>query len=193
MLEKEIEHALTIVDIKERYEYIYDAVCDYLDNKFTENNYCDFIDDKCVVNRKPTSKNKCMGCCYSFYIDWLMNMCDKKLCQHFDLIEKKCTTKCLPCKLYTCLHLEKQGVYFSIYNFPGLNKIFTKNQMWVLRNNCFKTKEQIIERLIEVRKSKMPHLLFSLFYLEKVRDKSIKQKKRDLKKAKSAVCKKKIN
>lgn len=172
MIEKEIEYALTILNIRSRYEYIYDTICDYLDNKFTENNYCDFIDDACVVNRGFASKNRCMGCCYSFSLDFFMNMRNKKVCQYLDLVNKRCITKNISCKLYTCNYLEKKGISFKLQNFTDLNRIFTKNQMRVLKYNCFKTKDAIIDRLLEVGKNKLPHFLFCLFYLEKAKEKT---------------------
>lgn len=168
MIKSEIAHALTITDIKERYEYVYDVICDYLDNKFKENNYCDFRDDnKCFVNREKLGVNTEMGCCYSFYLDMFLNMRDKKLCQYVG--DKCCMVRCITCKLYTCKHLEKRGISFNIYNFQGIKKIFTKKQIRVLKFNAFRTKDEIINRLIEVRKSKIPYFIFCLFYKERVR------------------------
>jgi len=163
-----ITHALTIHNTRERYEYVYDAICEYLDNKFKENNYCDFVDDKCVVNRGPTSKNRSMGCCYSFNLDMFLNVRDKKLCQY--LVNKQCATKCISCKLYTCKYLAKKGISFSALSFPDIRKIFNRNQLEVLRYNCFKTREQIIDKLLVVKKIKMPYFLFYLFYKAKIKD-----------------------
>ena len=165
--QKEIDHALTIEDDRQQYEYVYDAICSFLDKKFVENNYCGFGDDnKCFVNREGLGVNPEMGCCYSFRLDAFMSMRDKQLCKH--LGDKCCNTKCITCKLYTCKHLEHKGVSFNINDFKGIKKIFTKKQIRVLKYNAFKSKEEIIDRVIEVKNSKMPYFLFCLLYLEKV-------------------------
>jgi len=167
MIKDEMEHALKIVDTRQRYEYAYDAMCGYLDKEFTENDYCEFKDGTCIVNRNGVGKNKTCGCCYSFYLDFFMNMRDKKLCKH--LGPTGCTTKCLPCKLYTCRFLEKKKrIGFSLYSFPKIEKVFNRKQREALRYNCFRTREEIIDKLLEVKKSRMPYILFSMMNLGKV-------------------------
>lgn len=161
-----IDHALTIAGIKERYEYVYDSICDYLDNKFKENNYCDFKDGTCISNRSGIGKNRQMGCCYSFRLDMFANMRDKKLCKH--LGNNGCDTKCVSCKLYTCKYLDKKGIRFSLFSFPKLDKVFNRKQIEVLKYNCFRTKEEIIDKLVEVNKTKMPYFWFYLLNKAKV-------------------------
>ena len=39
---KLIEKVLKKKDIKERYSYLYDLLCNYLDNEFKEQNICNF-------------------------------------------------------------------------------------------------------------------------------------------------------
>lgn len=51
MIEEAVEAALGIPDKRERYEYVYDAFCNYLDNEFSVNNFCDFRDGKCAAVR----------------------------------------------------------------------------------------------------------------------------------------------
>ena len=51
--------------LKQRYEYLYDEICEYLDNQFITNNYCDFKNDQCIANRKSKFMNNIMGCCHS--------------------------------------------------------------------------------------------------------------------------------
>ena len=46
-----IMHAINIKDKSKRYSFIYDTVCDYIDKKYLECNYCDFKDDICVFFR----------------------------------------------------------------------------------------------------------------------------------------------
>lgn len=59
---------LFIFDKKQQYEYIYDTVCEYLDNQFCKGNICDFKNDQCIANRENKTAHKDMGCCYSFDI-----------------------------------------------------------------------------------------------------------------------------
>jgi len=160
MIECGLENALELADIRQRYEYAYDAICDYLDKRFKENDYCGFKEGTCVVNRNGIGKNKTCGCCYSFHLDFLLNMRDKKLCKH--LGDSGCTTQCISCKLYTCRYLAKKGISFSLYSFAGIGKIFNSKQIQVLRYNCFRPKEEIIDKLLEVKKSRMPYVLFML-------------------------------
>lgn len=47
----------------ERYNYIYDIVCDYLDSYFYGKNLCDFQDNKCGKKRNTSSTT---GCCHHF-------------------------------------------------------------------------------------------------------------------------------
>lgn len=168
MIANEMEQALKIEDTQKRYEYAYDALCNYLDSEFKEKNYCDFKDDKCIVNRSGLGKNPCMGCCYSFRLDFFMNMRDKKICRH--LCDKKCSTQCISCKFYTCKYLRRKGIQFYAYSIPGIEQVFTRNQIDVLTNNCFRTREEIITRLMEVRKyNRTPNFWFYLRNFAEVR------------------------
>ena len=47
----------------DRYEYIYDVACNYLDNEFITKNICDFKNDKCFAKR---DFNCTCGCCRHF-------------------------------------------------------------------------------------------------------------------------------
>lgn len=171
MIEKEVEEALKIEDKRQRYEHVYDALCDYLDKQFRENNYCEFQDDKCVAIRegivdrftqeagKKTGKHN-VGCCHSYNLGLGLGIKDIKPCKH--LGDKQCNTKCISCKLYSCKYLRNKGVKFSIYNFPELKKIFNNNQIEVLECNPFNLREDIIDRLVKVSRSRMPNFLFWL-------------------------------
>ena len=52
----------------QRYNYIYDTVCDYLDNFFYGKNLCDFKENQCGEKRGTTSR---IGCCHHFKVKWL--------------------------------------------------------------------------------------------------------------------------
>jgi hypothetical protein len=159
-----VAHALTITDIRQQYEYVYDAICDYMDKEFREKNHCDFCEDNmCFVNREKLGVNPNMGCCYSFRADMFMDIRDKKLCQYMNPEQKKCDIKCVSCKLYACQHLNQKGVEYDIREFPYIRKIFDRNQIEVLRFNFFKTREEIINKLLEVKDSKLPFCMFYLF------------------------------
>ena len=47
----------------ERYNYIYDTVCEYLDSYFYEKNLCDFKNNKCGEKKNTSSTT---GCCHHF-------------------------------------------------------------------------------------------------------------------------------
>lgn len=165
MIENEIEEALNIADTKTRYEYVYDALCDYLDKEFRVNNYCDFIDNKCVAVREgKTDKftrlagKDCIGCCSSYDLGIGLSICNLRTCIH--LGDKGCNTKCVSCKLYACKYLREKGIRFDIFKFPELKKVFSRKQIEVLHNNPFNLREDIIDRLLKVKRSKLPLWLF---------------------------------
>ena len=97
---KVIKKVLSIEDKEKRLDYLYDLICDYLDNEFKDKNICNFKCDICarrqdMIDRgikKDTYKN---GCCYSYI--------KKKDCIY--LSKGKCKTKNIGCKLFTCHYL----------------------------------------------------------------------------------------
>ena len=161
---------MTIEDKRQRYEYVYDALCDFLDNRFRENNYCDFVDSKCAAMRKYAGPKEDfdtnVGCCISF--DWVGRRAvhNHKTCKH--LVNKTCDTKCLACKFYTCDYLRDKGVVFDMSEFPEVMKVFNKKQITVLIVNLFHSKEDIIDRLIRVEKMKLPFFLFEFFNVARI-------------------------
>ena len=56
-------NAMLYKDIKKRYNYLYDKICEYLDNQFINKNLCGFENDRCVP-RKHVDCNT--GCCHHF-------------------------------------------------------------------------------------------------------------------------------
>ena len=139
---------ILIDDKKAKYEKIYDTICDYLDNEFNKNNYCDFKNDKCIANREGKSKKDIMGCCYSFKEKWGFYF-DHRLCKY--LVNKNCEIRCMACKLFTCKYLKENGIFFDIDALPGI-AIFNKKQKEILKNSFFKPREEIIEMLLEKAK-----------------------------------------
>ena len=138
---KQIEKAINIKDIKERYNYIYDEGCDYIDKKYLDCNYCDFKDDICKYFRETKQLNHKNGCCYS----------DARggLCPH--LKNRKCNIKSISCKLYSCEILRKNNIKFRIRKIPLLKYFFNIKQKYYLKYSFFKDKDYVINKLLENR------------------------------------------
>lgn len=127
----------------ERYNYIYDKVCYYLDNNFYEKNLCDFKDNKC----RNGEASSLVGCCRHFKYKWLGPISRLVLCEH--LTENKtCGAECISCKLFTCSYLEKKGIKFKIRNILLLNVFFNPLQKYFIKTMVFTPKGKIIKRLI---------------------------------------------
>lgn len=143
-------YALLLNDKKQQYEFIYDTTCKYLDDHFINRNLCDFKNNQCIANRNKSSLHCDMGCCYSFeYANfWEPTLIKNvKLCEHFQ--NQSCATACITCKLFTCKELRKNNISFKINNLLLLDCFFNKKQHLILKHNFFKTKEQIINKLLE--------------------------------------------
>ncbi len=134
-----IEKAINIKNKKDRYEYIYDTVCDYLDNCFQGKNLCEFKDNKCLGDRNKKFEKSC-GCCHGK---------TRGTCKY--LVNGSCSIKCMGCKLFTCPSLKKKGIKFRIKDIPLLNYFFNLRQKEVLAYTIFTPRDQVIERLIKFR------------------------------------------
>ena len=133
-----------------QYEYIYDTVCEYLDNQFCKGNICDFKNDQCIANRENKTARKDMGCCYSFEYCKVFDprfIKNVKLCQH--LKDKTCSTKCITCKLFTCKYLKERGIKFDTHKILLLDCYFNKKQHLILNSNFFQTRDAILQKLLE--------------------------------------------
>ena len=128
--------------VKEKYEYIYDAVCDYLDNDNMKNNYCDFKNDVCVAKRSVSNgKIVTMGCCHKFSH---YNIFGKmKLCDYFK--NKRCSIKCITCKLFMCDYLK---VKYRIKDITLLDCFFNIPQKIIIKYSFYTPKEKIIKKLL---------------------------------------------
>lgn len=146
----EVIKICNIKDLYVQYQYIYDKVCEYLDKLFEINNYCDFKEDKCICQRKAKTLHDKMGCCYTFEYSRFSHMpIDKGLCKY--LKDKRCTEKCITCKMFTCGYLRKKGVKFKPEEIYLLRTFFNKKQIQYLKNAFFKKEIEIINRLIELK------------------------------------------
>ncbi len=134
---------------EKKYKYIYDKICDELDENFRKNNYCDFKDNRCIAQRKNKTCHADMGCCYTFEyskFDGLPR--DTGVCNYFDYGRKTCSQKCIACKMFTCRYLRKNGVKFEPENYKLLDIFLNKSQKDIIKKEFFKTEEEIIEKLI---------------------------------------------
>lgn len=133
--------AVLIKDKRKRIEYIYDQVCEELDEEFAKNNYCDFKDDVCIGKRN-CNERVTMGCCHKFEHPITMNG-ELKECPY--LVDKHCSTQCITCKLFTCDAIK---VKFKLKNIPLIECFFNPIQKLIVKTNFFTKREKIIDRLV---------------------------------------------
>ena len=129
----------------ERYNYIYDTVCKYLDNYFYGKNLCDFQNNKCGEKRNTSSTT---GCCHHFKHKALGPFSKLVLCEYLNKENYTCDAKCLPCKLYTCDYLESKGIKFRIKDILLLNVFFNPLQKYFIKYMVFTPKEKILKRIM---------------------------------------------
>ena len=130
----------------ERYNYIYDTVCNYLDNYFYRKNLCDFKNNKCgeKINTSSTT-----GCCHHFKNKWIGPLSKLVLCEYLKE-DYTCGAKCISCKLFTCDYLEKKGIKFRIKDILLLDVFFNSIQKYFIKYMVFTPKEKIIKRLMKL-------------------------------------------
>jgi len=56
-------NAILQCNIKQRYNYLYDKICEYLDYQFRNKNLCGFENNKCVPRKHI---DRITGCCHHF-------------------------------------------------------------------------------------------------------------------------------
>jgi hypothetical protein len=135
---KSIETAINLKTKEERYNYIYDTVCGYLDDRIINENYCEFKDDVCIKFREedPSHKN---GCC---------EFQGRGKCKY--LIDSVCTMKtCMACKLFTCKYLyNHKGIRQRINDYVLIKYFFNNNQKYILECSFWTPKEIVMKRLL---------------------------------------------
>lgn len=154
--------ALVIEDKYEKYNYIYDTIFKKLDDIWSSNNPCDFCNNMCVASRNNQNSHKEDGCCYSFEYSKnpfsLHIIKNVKRCKYLGE-DKHCMTKNISCKLYTCKYLKKNKNFnINIDDFIIANVFFSNKERLVLRYNFFRTKEEILNKLME--NSKIPYPIY---------------------------------
>ncbi len=130
----------------ERYNYIYDTVCEYLDNYFYGKNLCDFKNNKCGEKRNTTSTT---GCCHHFKHRAIGPLSKLVLCEYLN-DDYTCKAKCISCKLFTCDYLEKKGIKFKIKDILLLDTFFNPIQKYYIKYMVFTPKEKILNRLLKL-------------------------------------------
>ena len=127
----DIVNALNIKKRKKRIDYVYDKACEYLDLYIKDNNVCDFIDNKCFVQRRPNNTNK-DGCCGPIK------------CKHIK--NGVCTTKNISCKLFYCPDARKKAKVLGMKDIDIL-KLLSFRQRLVIVFNVASTREEILKDL----------------------------------------------
>lgn len=136
---KKIEYAINEKDLAKRYSFIYDTVCDYIDKKYLDCNYCDFKDNVCIYFREHKNIEYKNGCCYA---DFRGGLCD-----HLDI--DHCNIKSISCKLYSCETLRKKKIYFKLKDFLLIKYFFNLKQKYYIKYSFFKPKSYVMYKLIE--------------------------------------------
>lgn len=157
--------ALLITDLRDRYNFLYDEVFAFLDKEWKKNNPCQFCNSQCIASRNHQSAHKIDGCCYSFEysrnpfsFSFLKNI---HRCKYLGN-DKHCLTQNMSCKLFVCNYLKNNSHFNLSYdNFLLLSSFFNKKQALILKHNFFKTREEIIDKLLE--KNNLPYILYYIF------------------------------
>lgn len=129
--------AILINEKEKRIEYIYDQVCRDLDEEFEKNNYCDFKDDICKAKRNCKEKTT-MGCCHKFKNRILMSG-GLQECPY--LINKRCATQCITCKLFTC---DAINVKFKLRDIPLIQYFFNPIQKLIVKISFLPRKRKLL-------------------------------------------------
>lgn len=128
----------------ERYNYIYDTVCDYLNGFFYGKNLCGFENNKCAEKRNTSST---CGCCRHGKIRCLGPLTKLVVCEYLK-DDYTCGAQCIGCKLFTCDYLQKKGIKFRIKDILLLDAFFNPIQKYFIKYMVFTPKEEIIKRLM---------------------------------------------
>lgn len=136
---------LNYINKKEKYNYLYDCICKYLDDRVVKTNVCGFKDDKCIVKRNTNVKD---GCCHHFNNIYCGLLYEKKmhLCEH--QVNKKCKAQCISCKMYMCDTLRRKGYKFTPSNVILVKRYFNPIQKVIIMTTFYRTKEQIMKKLL---------------------------------------------
>lgn len=137
---------LKIKEKRKQYSYLYDLVCEYLDQEFATHNYCSFINNicarrRCVLEKKNKKIAYPNGCCYSIR--------HGKICKYWKA--SGCSIKNIACKLFTCSYLRKHNIRFSLDKIYLTKYTLNRKQKIYLSTTFFKEKEEIVDGLLKRR------------------------------------------
>lgn len=136
--------SIYLLNNEDRINYIYDYMCDYLDDEFNTFNLCDFKNNKCVSRRDLECKGcrnpLTYGCCYT----------KGRVCPN--LINNRCSIKSLPCKFFTCRYLEKRGIKYRPWDYLIIRLFLSYRQMIILDQTLYTPKDIIINKLLKKNK-----------------------------------------
>lgn len=142
-----VKQVLFISDYEKRYSYLYDLICDYLDNEFRSKNICGFDCGICK-RRKDMMERKIKKVCYE-------NGCcrgykEGKTCKYL-IPNVGCSIKNIACKTYTCFYLRKQGYRYKLNNIYLVRYFFNLRQKFYIENTFFVDKNVIIDGILKRR------------------------------------------
>lgn len=126
-----IVNALNMKNRGERVAFIYDTVCDFIDEKMVGCSICDFKKNKCFVQRK-NNIDRVNGCCHG--------------CPY--QVDKKCTIKNVACKLFFCPAAKKKKKVIKIRNID-IMRLYSIRQKIICKVDFYANREEILNDLNE--------------------------------------------
>lgn len=142
---KVIDNVLSISSKEERYSYLYDLICDYLDNEFRSINICGFNCGICkkrqnMINRDIKKETYDNGCCYGYK--------SGKNCEYL-IPGVGCSIKNIACKLYTCFYLRKRGYRYKLKDIYLARYFFNHRQRFYIENTYFVDKDIVMKGILK--------------------------------------------
>ena len=120
-------HALNIKSRYKRIDYVYDEICNEIDQYYSSCSLCNFKNGKCVSYRTQN-------------LNYINGCCRKCLYQS----DKGCTTKNIACKLFLCSYADHKNKKKLEGKDLSFFKFFNPYQKYVAINDYFSTKEQVV-------------------------------------------------
>ena len=124
---KTIVNALNIKKQNERNKYVYEEAIRVL-NKYYQKDLCQFIDGRCIVQRKDPTNTRVNGCCFRCPI----------------VTDKGCPSENIACKLIYCKTSLKNFKLLKFNNIKIL-KCLPITKRFIILGDFFITKEEVID------------------------------------------------
>lgn len=152
--------AIFIDDKDKKYDFIYDTICNQLDQKWIDENPCKFENNICIYERhfKNPRKN---GCCYAFwYKNYGSQITGVHQCEYLHPTEH-CKNSNITCKLFVCPYLKKHTNFNIDIKENIMIQVFCNGyQKLVMKNNFFIPKNEFIEKLKKDEKRMKPLIFY---------------------------------